>query len=79
MIKFGLFEPKPHDNPCQVVFTWAASPNGGSQTLSVFIENGDYAGIIEVVKSSGGAYLPSDHDTIVFYPWPPLHVEIDLG
>jgi hypothetical protein len=74
-----MFDPKPHDGPCQVEFTWASAPNGGKQSLSVLVENGDYAGIINQVKSSGGAYLPSDDDTIVFYPWPPLYVEIDLA
>lgn len=77
MIDFNHFNPLPIDGPCRVVFTWENAIATDSQTLTVDLENGDYSAIISQVRESGGVYLPTNRNTIGFYPWPPLHVEID--
>lgn len=77
-ITFKQFDPEPLDGPCTVTFTWSRDPSDdGERTVVVELGDGDYPAIIAQVRSSGGIYAPSDSDTIVFLPWPPLYVEVD--
>ena len=46
-------------------------------TYSVSVDDGDYQGIIDAVRDSGGTLIPSGDGSHWFFPWPPAAIKIE--
>ena len=46
-------------------------------TYTVDVEDGDYQGVIDVVKEDGGTLIPRDDGSHWFLPWPPAAIKIE--
>jgi hypothetical protein len=72
--------PPPSGQPCRVTFRSAISRDdeGNLKTISlnVTVENGDFQGIIDVVKEEGGLWSSSPEAGVFFLPWPCAYVEV---
>lgn len=84
VVNFEDYRAPQKSGPCTVTFLGFAyrTPEGpdGRINLSITVADGDFAGVIEAVKQSGGAYLPSQDGgkTILFLPWPCAAVRISV-
>ena len=73
--------PQPR-GPCEITFIGFpfVTPEGEEQkvTLTISVQNGDFEGIIDVIKENGGAWLPSTDggQTFWFLPWPCAAVRV---
>ena len=52
----------------------------GSLSISITVENGDYQGVIDVVRENGGMYSikPDQNGDFWFLPWPPAVVRLSV-
>jgi hypothetical protein len=76
----GATPPPPSCRPCRVTFRSATSRDdeGNLKTivLTVTIENGDFQGLIDLVRKDGGLWSSSPEAGVYFLPWPCAFVEV---